>query len=161
MNRKKAFTLIELLVVITILSVLMVSVYVALNPGKRVRDAQDGRRRSDISSILTAIHEYSVDNNGNISALGITATEKQIGTAVTGCAYAPGGSTCNVVGAADCVDLSDPVGNGKLDAYLASIPVDPNGGSATLTRYTVLVDVNGIVTVKACNANTPPITVSR
>ena len=155
MNSKKAFTLIELLVVITILAVLMVSVFVSLNPGKRVRDAQDGRRRTDLSSILTAIHEYTVDNNGSLPT-GLTAgmTERQLGTAVAGCAIATGG--CAVAGGADCVDLTTP-----LAAYLASIPQDPNGGTAALTRYSVVVNTNSIVTIRACNAATPPIVVSR
>lgn len=161
MNFKKGFTLIELLVVITILAVLMVSVFVALNPAKRVRDAQDGRRRSDISSILTAIHEYSVDNNGSLpTGLSTTMTEKQLGIApFTACAIAAGPSTCNVALATDCVDLTTP-----LAAYLASMPIDPNGGTTGpggLSRYSVIVNTNGIVTVKACNASTPPITVSR
>jgi hypothetical protein len=69
--------------------------------------------------------------------------EKQLGTAVAGCAIATGG--CAVAGAADCVNLSAP-----LASYLKSIPADPSGGTAALTKYSVIVDANNIVTVRAC-----------
>jgi prepilin-type N-terminal cleavage/methylation domain-containing protein len=61
---KKGFTLIEILMVVTILSVLAVSVFVALNPVKRLKDAKDARRSSDADTLLTAIHQYIVDNKG-------------------------------------------------------------------------------------------------
>lgn len=149
MNRSRSFgfTLIELLVVVTIIAVLAVAVFAALRPAKRVEDAQDDRRRTDVNSILTAIHEYSVDNNGSLpSGLTTGMNEKQLGTAVTGCTTSSGG--CSVAGASDCVDLTT-----VLAAYLKEIPVDPEG-TASLTGYTVKVDSNGIATVRACLANT-------
>jgi len=143
---KKGFTLIELLLVILIIGILAVSVYVALNPAGRLADARNATRSSDVQSILTAIHAYIVDNKGALpTGLSAGMAEKQLGTASTGCVISTGG--CNVTGAADCVDLSTP-----LAKYLKSIPVDPNGGTASLTKYSVVVDTNGIVTVKACGA---------
>jgi prepilin-type N-terminal cleavage/methylation domain-containing protein len=144
LQSKKGFTLIELLVVITIISVLAVVVFVALNPAKRLADARDARRTSDVDSVLTAIHESIVDNKGSLpSGLSTGMVEKQLGTAVTGCTLATGG--CSVSGASDCVNLTTP-----LTAYLKSMPIDPNGGTASLTKYSVQVDSNGIVTVRAC-----------
>jgi prepilin-type N-terminal cleavage/methylation domain-containing protein len=143
---KKGFTLIELLLVILIIGVLAVSVYVALNPAGRLAAARNAKRSSDVQSILTAIHTYIVDNKGALPpGLSTGMAEKQLGTASTGCTISTGG--CNVAGAADCVDLSTP-----LAKYLKSIPVDPDGGTASLTKYSVVVDTNGIVTVKACGA---------
>src|SRR5258708_18220698 len=63
---QKGFTLIELLIVIVIITALAVTVFVALNPVKRVKDAHDSRRAADTETILTAIHEYIVDNNGSL-----------------------------------------------------------------------------------------------
>jgi len=139
------FTLIELLIVIAIIAVLAVSVYVALDPAKRIKDAKDARRATDIESILTAIHEYTVDNKGTIPT-GLTAgmIEKQLGTGTSGCIVATGG--CTVAGASDCVNLTTP-----LAKYLKTIPVDPDG-TAGLTGYSAIVDSNGIVTIKACKA---------
>jgi prepilin-type N-terminal cleavage/methylation domain-containing protein len=142
-KNKKGFTLIELLVVVTILAILAVTVFAALNPAKRIKDAKDSRRASDIHAILTAVHESIVDNKGSLPA-GLTAgmTEKQLGTAVTGCIIATG--TCSVALTADCVDLTTP-----LVKYLKTIPIDADG-TAALTKYSIQVDANGIVTVKAC-----------
>lgn len=133
------FTLIELLIVIAIIAILALTVIVALNPVKRLQDARNAHRASDVDSILTAIHEYVVDNNGSLPA-GVTTTEQQLGTCLSG-----GNTTCTTAAAA-CVDLSTP-----LAKYLKSIPVDPLGTAAT-TFYSVVKDANNIVTVKACDA---------
>ena len=142
---RKGFTLIEVLIVVTVIALLSVSVFVALDPAKRVKDAKDSRRTTDVNSILTAVHEYIIDNKGALPT-GLTTgmVEKQLGTAGTGCAIATGG--CSVAGATDCVDLATP-----LAKYLKTIPLDPDG-TAALTKYTIIVDSNNIVTVKACAA---------
>lgn len=142
-HSKQGFTLIELLLVIAVISALAVTVFVALNPAQRLKDGRDARRTTDTENILSAIHTYIVDNKGSLPA-GLTAgmAEKQLGTASSGCAVTTGGCS---TGAVDCVDLSTP-----LAAYLKSIPQDPNGGTAALTKYSVTVDTNGMVTVKAC-----------
>lgn len=143
-HSKQGFTLIELLLVIAVISALAVTVFVALNPAQRLKDGRDARRTTDTENILSAIHTYIVDNKGALPA-GLTAgmAEKQLGTATTGCTSATGG--CAVAATGDCVDLTTP-----LTAYLKSIPLDPNGGTAALTKYSVIVDANGMVTVKAC-----------
>ena len=144
-NLEKGFTLIELLVVITIIAALAVTVFVALNPGQRLKDARDARRTSDVDSVLTAIHQYIVDNKGQ-APTGLTTTEMQLGTATSGCAVATGG--CNVTAAA-CLDLS-----GALAKYLKSIPTDPLNGTASTTGYSVVQDANGLITVRACGTGT-------
>ncbi len=137
----KGFTLIELLIVIAIIAILSVGVYVALNPAARFADARNARRYSDVNSILTAVQEYIVDNDGSIPA-GVTSTEKQLGT----CADTDtGADSCGA--AAACLDLST-----TLADYLKSIPRDPSlASSANYTKYSAK-SVNGIVTVRACGA---------
>ncbi len=163
----KGFTLIELLVALTIITILAVAVYAALNPAQRLQDAKNARRSADISEILTAIHQSVVDNKGtfptNFPAAG---TIKQLGTGAAGVCLATVGANvatqCTGVTTA-CADLM--TGAQSAVPYLASMPIDPIGGAtadATKTGYTVVRDVNGIVTVKACHADgTTPITVSR
>ena len=137
---KKGFTLIELLVVIAIIAILSVVVFVALDPVTRFADARNARRYSDVNSILTAIHEYIVDNNGALPT-GLSA-----GMAATHIGTGSGN-----------VDLSTP-----LAKYLKTIPQDPTNGTAADTGYTVAVDANNIVTVAAPNAeNGATIQVSR
>lgn len=152
----KGFTLIELLVALTIVAILAVSVYVALNPAQRLKDAKDSRRATDLDTILTAVHQYIVDNKGNATGLGLTATEVQLGTAATGCTVS--NANCTITTAA-CTDLSTP-----LAKYLKTMPFDPDTtlGSAAETGYSIQQDTNGIVTVKACYTDgTPTISASR
>ena len=137
---ESAFTLIELLMVVVIIAILASVVFVSLNPVQRYADARNSRRWSDVNSLLTAIHEYVVDNNGSLPS-GIATTEKQLGTCTSG-----GNSICSTAQAA-CLDLT-----ATLAKYLKTIPTDPNGGSAATTYYSVKVDSNNIVTVKACGS---------
>lgn len=126
----KGFTLIELLVVIAIIAILAVIVFVSLDPVTRFADARNSRRWNDTNNILTAVHEYIVDNDGSLPTgltTGQAATE--LGTCVA------------------CDNLSTP-----LAKYLKSIPTDPSGGTSASTGYTVAVDANNIVTVAATNA---------
>jgi prepilin-type N-terminal cleavage/methylation domain-containing protein len=157
-KQQKGFTLIELLIVIAIIAALAITVFVALNPSQRLKDAKDARRTSDADTILTAIHAAIVDNKGTLpTGLTTSMAETQLGTGATGCAIATGGCT---VAAVACVDLTTP-----LVKYLKSMPIDPNGGTvytAAKTGYSVTVDANNIVTVKACGTEgTTNISVSR
>ncbi len=153
-QNQQGFTLIELLIVIVIIAVLAVTVFVALNPVKRIKDAQDARRVTDVENILTAIHEYIVDNKGNLpTGLSLGMSEVQLGTDTSGCAVSTGGCTATP---SACLDLTTP-----LAKYLKSIPYDPSVGSAGKTDYTVAVDSNGIVTVRACGAENTTIFQSR
>lgn len=151
-RRRSGFTLIELLVVIGIIAVLAAGVFVALDPVKRFADSRNSRRWNDVNSILTAIHQYIVDNNGSLPT-GLTAnnTEVQLGTCPSG------GATACASASAACVNLATP-----LAKYLKSLPLDPDGGSAATTKYSVTVDTNNLVTVKACAAESgASITVTR
>lgn len=147
---KKGFTLIELLMVVAIISALAVAVFVALNPAQRLKDANDARRTADVDAILSAIHANIVDNKGNTPvSWPPTGVERQLGAAGTGCAIATGG--CAVTDTV-CANL---MANGRnLQPYLAELPVDPLGSASSYTAstsgYSVMVNSNGIVTIRAC-----------
>lgn len=131
------FTLIEILIAIAIISILAVSVFVALDPITRFQEARNSTRINDVNSILTAIHSYIVDNDGALpTGLSTSMSATELGT---------GG-----------LNLSAP-----LVKYLKTIPIGPSGSEAA-TNYTVAVDSNNIVTVAAENAeNSAVISVSR
>lgn len=150
--KQKGFTLIELLVVIVIIATLAVTVFVALNPAGRLADARDARRTSDVNSILTAVHQYIVDQSG-ILPNGLTApvSSTQLGTAGA-CPTSRG--VCGTL-AATCLNLSS-----DLAPYLASIPLDPSGTTLE-TGYSFAVNTSGIVTVTACESETGTIQSSR
>lgn len=166
-NKKQdGFTLIEILVVIAILAIIAVVVFVALNPAQRFADARDSRRVTDVNSILTAIHECIVDNDGAITSCLSTNGA----SLVAGDVYQIVGSTtftapftgCNaqcastVTDAAHCADIDD-----DLVTYLAKLPQDPQVTATDQTGYTVSIDANNLVTVSACNAEGSVISASR
>ena len=153
----RGFTLIELLIVITIIAALAVTVFVALNPAQRLKDARGARRSTDVDTILTAIHETIVDNKGSYpSNLAAANTVTQLGNGSSGCTLS-GSGNCSVTSLV-CSDLM--TGAINTSPYLKSMPLDPLGGTtytASKSGYTVIRDSNGIVTVTACGseATTP------
>ena len=155
-NRKKiaGFTLIEILLVIGIIAVLATVVIAALDPAKRFQDARDSRRLADIQSISSAVAQYLIDSKGRFPA-GLDSTERQIGTSVDSCEISTGG--CNVTGFSDCVDLT-----AALAPYLKTIPLEPtNGIGQDHTHYSIVLDPNNIVTVRACDAEGGELSISR
>ena len=138
-KNKKGFTLIELLIVIAIIAILAIIVFAALDPVTRFADARNSRRFSDVNTVLTAVHEYIVDNDGVLPP-GLST----------------GLATTNLGTCGTCVDLSTP-----LAPYLKTIPVGSQGSAAN-TGYSVEVNANNIVTISADNAeNSAVIEVSR
>jgi prepilin-type N-terminal cleavage/methylation domain-containing protein len=153
----KGFTLIELLLTVTVVALLAVTVLVSLNPATRIRDAKNARRTTDVDTILAAIHTSIVDTSGTYpTGLSAGMNETQIGSGTTGGVIATGGCAVTPTG---CVNLATP-----LASYLASMPIDPSGGStytAAKTGYSVVVNSSGIITIKACGAESTTISISR
>jgi prepilin-type N-terminal cleavage/methylation domain-containing protein len=74
-NKKQGgFTLIELLVVIGIITILTVTVIIAINPGQLLAQARDSNRLSDLQSMKTAIDLFYEDTGGtkSLGSAGIT-----------------------------------------------------------------------------------------
>jgi len=122
---------------------------VAVNPAKRIGDANNAQRWADISAIADAWNLYVADNNGTAattSADCITAnTTCMIANyAGTDADYACGATTTNAR-----IWLDPLVTNG----YIAAIPADPlsSTAAATSTGYYFLKDANGALTIGACD----------
>lgn len=139
-NKKlKGFTLLEILLVVAAIGILAGIVILALNPGKQLADTRNSQRSVDVNTILNAVYQYSLDNDGSIPAgIGIagTATPEPI------CAT---GGTCGTTH----TDLSVLTTNGE---YLVSIPNDPSSATVDSSGYTIIQDANGRVTVAAPSA---------
>lgn len=151
MKKRSGFTLIELLVVIGIIAALTTVVFVAIDPAKRFKDARNARRITDADTLLGAVHQFIVDTGGSMPA-GIGASSSQIGSCTTG-----GSTLCPGAGTA-CVDLANILGANK---YIKTNPIDPQGGSAATTGYSVSKDVNNLFTITACLAEGTTISTSR
>jgi type IV pilus assembly protein PilA len=131
---KKSFTLLEILLVVALLSILAGIVILAINPSKQLAQTRNAQRSVDTNTILNAVYQYSVDNDGNLPA-SITTTQTEI---------------CKTGG--DCsglIDLSVLTAN---EEYLVSIPFDPTEDSPNGAGYEIKKSVNGRVTVAAPDA---------
>lgn len=155
-RKSSGFTLIEILVVITIIAILAIAVYAALNPAQRLKDTRDAKRGSDVNEILTAIHQSIVDDKGtlptNLNSM-TNDTEQQLGSGNATECPASVGSKCTGL-TTTCVNLL--LGTDNLTNYLASMPVDPVGAStanSTFTGYTIRKAASGILTIKACHTD--------
>jgi type IV pilus assembly protein PilA len=141
--RRRGFTLIELLLVIGIIAILATIVIVAINPTKQLGDARNTKRRNDVNTILNAVYQYAIDNNGAM----------------------PGTIPTGVDNAAEvCASPCTATGGVNLDAltgsYLTGIPADPQA-SGTGTDYFIYQDTRGRVTVYAgTTEGNPPPTIS-
>ncbi len=143
--RKAGFTLLEVLLVVAAIAILAGIVIVALNPSKQLGDTRNVQRRADINTILNAVYQYAIDNNGTFSTGidAVTASSQVLGTSGSGC-----DTTCTAVTTvAACVDLSANL----VPTYIVGIPLDPSTGAATNTEYYINKDANGRITVGACD----------
>ncbi len=142
--RKPGFTLIEILLVVAAIGILAGIVILAINPNKQLGETRNAQRRADVTTIINAVYQYSIDNNGTIPA-SITATQTEI---------CKTGATCTGL-----IDLSVLSDNEK---YLTSFPFDPTGASTNGAGYEIKKTANNRVTVTAPDAEqSATITVTR
>ena len=145
LQRQGGFTLLEVLLVVGIVSILAGIVILAINPSKNLADARNAQRRVDVNTILNAVYQYSIDNNGAIPTSIQTTSTVVCKTT---------GIPCNGM-----VDLGVLQTNGK---YLVAIPIDPTETGLNRTGYTINKDANNRLTVDAPNAeNSAVISVTR
>lgn len=147
LKKSVGFTLIELLVVIAILAILLTITLIAINPAKQFADANNTKRRSDTLTLLNAINQYAIDNNGNLPT-GISTLQKQI----------------RKTGGADLCALLAP-------KYISALPTDPAGQDNPIsdcsrdynTGYSVLRNAfdNRITVIAPLSENNQIIEVTR
>lgn len=149
-NAQSGFTLLEVLLVAAIIAILAGIVIIAINPSKNLADSRNTQRKSDVTTILNGIYQYSLDNNGELPTdVEAAATPTEV--------CATGAAACTSL-----VDLSVLTTNGT---YLVAIPEDPQNGTTGCnttdgTGYEVST-ANGRVTVSAMCAEGETISVTR
>src|SRR3989344_5347506 len=131
---RKGFTLIEVLLVMGIIAILASIVIVAITPTKQLADARDAQRRSDVNSILNAVYQFAIDNDGDLPGCLPAATA---------------GTPYNICTISACTGVTDGCSLAALTGtYLVSIPVDPSGATGNDTNYDI-TKANSRVTVAA------------
>ncbi|PWB39022.1 MAG: hypothetical protein C3F02_00175 [Parcubacteria group bacterium] len=156
---KKGFTLLELIIVVAIVALLAAATFVAVNPAKRVGNAQDAQRWADVTAIADAWSTYVADNNGTLPTSSADCLVKNepcmihnyAGSAITG-GFICDASTTATLAASNKIWL-DPLVTG---GYLGRIPSDPKKSSAvsTTTGYYMgyeLQTTSPLLVVGACN----------
>ena len=131
---KRGFTLLEILLVVAAIAILAGIVIIAINPTKQLGDTRNAQRRADVNTILNAVYQYSIDNNGTLPAA--------ITTTVTAVCQAP-----------SCTSLIDLSVLTASEKYITAIPRDPLITATTGTAgYTIVKSANGRITVAAPSA---------
>lgn len=133
-SNKSGFTLLEVLLVVGIITILAAIVIVAINPSKQLGDSKNAQRRSDVNTILNAVYQYKIDNNGTDPAV-FEATDVAAAEIYSGSGVATG-----------LTDLASLTTAGK---YLVSIPKDPTATDPN-TKYRIYKSATtNRITVKA------------
>lgn len=147
----KGFTLIELIIVIAVIALLAAATFVAINPAKRVGDAQDAQRWQDITAIADAYQAYLADNSGSLptSTLPYAAGETLMiaTTTVTTADAAACTATSEAAGTDRFINLSALVTAG----YIGQIPQNPSySASGQSTLYYLYRESTGRLVIGSC-----------
>lgn len=146
-NYAKGFTLLEILLVVAAIGILAGIVILAINPTKQLGDTRNAQRKTDVSTILNAVYQYSLDNNGNLpSSLVTVGASCGATTGAEICKTGTLAATCTTDGFTNLSVLTD------TEKYLVSIPIDPSGSATNGTKYNVVKTANNRVTVCAPQA---------
>ena len=136
-NTKEGFTLLEVLLVVAIIAILAGIVILAINPNKQLGDSRNAQRSADVNTLLNAVYQYEIDNNGALPATGTGVVIPTSPTAAVEVCKNPGG-TCTTT-----VDLGTSLVSGATK-YLTAIPVDPKcvGCNANGSGYKIQKDTS-------------------
>lgn len=148
---KKGFTLIELIIVIAIIALLAAATFVAVDPVKRIGDANDAQRWADVTAIADAIMMNTADDNGtfptDVIALTADGDAAALSATESTCPDHAVSTLCDSwEGDATSYDLVDLI----TDGHLAAIPTDPKDGTANFSYYICKTSTSSIV-VGACD----------
>jgi hypothetical protein len=106
-------------------------------------DARNAQRRADVNTILNAVYQYSIDNNGNLPSTITTTTTEVCRSGV------------NV----NCTGLINL--NVLTGSYVVALPADPQAATATSTKYTIVKSGNRVTVAAPSAEQSATISVTR
>lgn len=141
-RRQGGFTLLEILLVVAAIGILAGIVVLAINPSKQIGETNNAQRRTDVSTILNGVYQYSIGNNGSMpSSIATSAT----------CASPATNEICksDAVSCTGLVDLSVLTTN---EEYIPGMPTDPTAETTNGSGYFIAMSSNDRITVCAPGA---------
>lgn len=155
MNRvyKHGFTLIEVIIVIAVIVFLATVIFVAVDPARRVGEARNAVRASDVENIKKAIEYYVGEYHALPPALANLTNGTNYMLAASG--DTTGASvSCAAVGSVTKVDITN--GAVGLFNFLPTIPIDPEQDAPYTngSGYYFQKQGNKITDIKPCNVYT-------
>jgi prepilin-type N-terminal cleavage/methylation domain-containing protein len=154
MKSRSAFTLIELIIVIVIVVVIASVIFFAVNPAKRIGDAQNAIREHEALEIKQGIERFIADN------VIIPPTLSQLAIDTEYMLVTPNGETA---GTCACSALDENIPRidlaGLLSAYVPNLPVDPEA-TGDDTGYYIKQTAGSLFSVGYCNEYSENVAVS-
>ncbi|MFA6467015.1 MAG: hypothetical protein WCV71_04090, partial [Patescibacteria group bacterium] len=126
---------------IAIIALLAAATFVAVNPAKRIGDANNAQRWSDVTAVADAWALYLADNSGTAATTVTNGVTYAVATTTK--AHA---ATCGATTTTRIVNMNALVTAG----YIGQIPSDPSTASAN-TEYYFYTDGTGLIKIGACD----------
>ncbi len=154
MKSRSAFTLIELIIVIVIVAAIASVIFFAVNPAKRIGDAQNAIRAQEALDLKQGIERAIADN----LTIPTTLTELVIDTE-----YMLVTTNGETAGTCNCSSIDKDIPRvdlaGLLSAYVPSLPVDPEA-TGDDTGYYIKQTAANQFSVGYCNQYSENVAVS-
>jgi len=143
----RGFTLIELLIIIGIIGFLAAAILVAVDPVRRIQDARNAKRWSEVNALLNAVLTKQVDIRGafagdaaapvipslTLSQVIVKDASTVVCSVPATAPACPGQTLANSADDACVAQLySTTAADSIVPDYLADIPLDPVGGTPTV-----------------------------
>ena len=141
LQNSRGFTLLEILLVVAAIGILAGIVILAINPGKQLGDTRNAQRRADGNTILNAVYQYTIDNNGTLPTIPTAA-----------CALLATNEVCKLTATGTCSTGVNLIVLTTDQKYLTSMPIDPTVSNTDGAGYYIAKSANGRVTVCAPSA---------
>lgn len=135
LQRRRRFSLVELLLVVSGIAIFAAVIMVTVDPNKKLSNARDAQRLEDVQTILNAVYQYSIENQGVLPDT-ITTVPTEI---------------CRSGVNVDCETDQLVNLNMLTGSSLLALPADPKSATKTSTHYTI-VKTDQRVTVSAPGA---------